>query len=137
MTLGSGCGSKTLIRIGGGNLKSLVVYVFLAISAYMTLRGLFGQFRVSVLQPVAVNLEAYGIKGQDLPSLLASGTADFNTVRTAIAGIVAAALLLFSAVSMLALYLIQCANLDQLKGVGLLGKLLPLLAALLMFLGSV
>ena len=27
MTLGSGCGSKTLIRIGGGNLKSLVVYV--------------------------------------------------------------------------------------------------------------
>src|SRR3970040_1507339 len=25
MTLGSGCGSKTLIRIGGGNLKSLVV----------------------------------------------------------------------------------------------------------------
>ena len=71
MTLGSGCGSKTLIRIGGGNLKSLVVYVFLGISAYMTLRGLFGQFRVSVLQPVAVNFEAYGIKGQDLPSLLA------------------------------------------------------------------
>ena len=58
MTLGSGCGSKTLIRIGGGNLKSLVVYVFLAISAYMTLRGLFGQFRVSDLQPVAVNFEA-------------------------------------------------------------------------------
>ncbi len=29
MTLGSGCGSKTLIRIGGGNLKSLVVLVFL------------------------------------------------------------------------------------------------------------
>ena len=25
MTLGSGCGSKTLIRVGGGNLKSLVV----------------------------------------------------------------------------------------------------------------
>ena len=30
MTLGSGCGSRSLIRIGGGNLKSLVVYVFLA-----------------------------------------------------------------------------------------------------------
>ncbi|HTY98450.1 MAG TPA: YeeE/YedE thiosulfate transporter family protein, partial [Rhodocyclaceae bacterium] len=25
MTLGSGCGNKTLVRIGGGNLKSLVV----------------------------------------------------------------------------------------------------------------
>ena len=50
MTLGSGCGSKTLIRIGGGNLKSLVVYVFLGIAAYMTLRGLFGAFRVGVLE---------------------------------------------------------------------------------------
>jgi len=29
MTLGSGCGSKTLIRVGGGSLKSLVVFVFL------------------------------------------------------------------------------------------------------------
>ena len=32
MALGSGCGSKTLIRVGGGNLKSIVVFVFLAIS---------------------------------------------------------------------------------------------------------
>jgi uncharacterized membrane protein YedE/YeeE len=93
MTLGSGCGSKTLIRIGGGNLKSLVVYVFLGISAYMTLRGLFGQFRVSVLQPVAVNFEAYGIKGQDLPSLLAGTGIDMNMLRIAIAAIVTAMLL--------------------------------------------
>lgn len=95
MTLGSGCGSKTLIRLGGGNLKSLVVYVFLAVSAYMTLRGLFGQFRVSVLQPVAVNFEAYGIKGQDLPSLLAGTGIGMNTLRITIAASVAAALLVF------------------------------------------
>ena len=30
MTLGSGCGSKTLIRAGAGNLKSWIVLVFLA-----------------------------------------------------------------------------------------------------------
>ena len=48
MTLGSGCGSKTLIRVGGGNLKSVVVLVFMAIAAYMTLRGLFGALRVAV-----------------------------------------------------------------------------------------
>jgi uncharacterized membrane protein YedE/YeeE len=66
MTLGSGCGSKTLIRIGAGNLKSLVVYVFLGIAAYMTLRGLFGAFRVGVLERAAVTLST----GQDLPSLL-------------------------------------------------------------------
>ena len=34
MTLGSGCANKTLIRIGGGNLKSIVVFIFLAVSAY-------------------------------------------------------------------------------------------------------
>jgi hypothetical protein len=72
-----------------------VVYVFLAISAYMTLRGLFGQFRVSVLQPVAVNFEAHGIKGQDLPSLLAATGADLNTLRVVIAGVIAGALLAF------------------------------------------
>src|SRR5262245_32777312 len=66
MTLGSGCGSKTLIRIGTGNLKSLVVYVFLGIAAYMTLRGLFGAFRVEVLEKMSLTLA----QGQDLPSLL-------------------------------------------------------------------
>jgi uncharacterized membrane protein YedE/YeeE len=95
MTLGSGCGSKTLIRLGGGNLKSLVVYVFLAISAYMTLRGLFGQFRVSVLQPVAVNFEAWGLRGQDLPSLLNPDGTDIKRFRLLLAGAVAAVMLLF------------------------------------------
>jgi uncharacterized membrane protein YedE/YeeE len=66
MTLGSGCGSKTLIRIGAGNLKSVVVYVFLGIAAYMTLRGLFGAFRVEVLEKATLTLA----QGQDLPSLL-------------------------------------------------------------------
>ena len=66
MTLGSGCGSKTLIRIGGGNLKSLLVYVFLGIAAYMTLRGILGAFRVGVLEKASVTLAS----GQDLPALL-------------------------------------------------------------------
>jgi len=66
MTLGSGCGSKTLIRVGAGNLKSLIVYVFLGIAAYMTLRGLFGAFRVGVLEKATLVLP----QGQDLPSLL-------------------------------------------------------------------
>ncbi|HEX2565983.1 MAG TPA: YeeE/YedE family protein [Burkholderiales bacterium] len=66
MTLGSGCGSKTLIRIGCGNLKSVIVYVFLGIAAYMTLRGILGAFRVGVLERAAITLP----NGQDLASLL-------------------------------------------------------------------
>ena len=92
MTLGSGCGSKTLIRIGGGSLKSLVVFVFLGIAAYVTLRGLFGAFRVAVLDPVSVTLSS----GQDLPSLLAKAFgADKKTMLMLASAIVAGLLLLF------------------------------------------
>lgn len=70
MTLGSGCGSKTLIRVGHGSLKSLVVYVFLGLAAYMTLRGILGAFRVGVLEKVTVTLSS----GQDLPSIISSLT---------------------------------------------------------------
>ena len=34
MTLGSGCGNKTLIRIGGGNIKSIFVFAVIAVCAY-------------------------------------------------------------------------------------------------------
>src|SRR6266498_1535813 len=44
MALAGGCTSKTLVRIGGGNYKSLVVSLVVAISAYVTLKGLFGMF---------------------------------------------------------------------------------------------
>jgi uncharacterized membrane protein YedE/YeeE len=72
MTLGSGCGSKTLIRIGGGNLKSLIVLVFVAISAYMTLKGLFALWRTAALDPVRFDVAAIGAKSSDLPSILAA-----------------------------------------------------------------
>ena len=67
MTLASGCGSKTLLRIGSGSLKSVVVFLVLGIAAYMTLKGLFGVWRVSLLDPVRMTLAGT----QDLPSLLA------------------------------------------------------------------
>jgi len=66
MVLASGCGSKTLIRIGGGNLKSLVVFIVLGLVAYMTMRGVLGVFRVGVLDKVVLVLPG----GQDVPALL-------------------------------------------------------------------
>ena len=72
MVLASGCGSKTLIRIGGGNLKSLVVFVVLGVVAYMTMRGIFGVFRVNVLQKAAIILPG----GQDVPALLSAAGFD-------------------------------------------------------------
>ena len=91
MTLGSGCGSKTLIRVGAGNLKSLVVYVFLGIAAYMTLRGVLGAFRVGVLEKVTVTLSP----GQDLPSLISSWTGIPKATAMTIAAVAIAGGLLF------------------------------------------
>ena len=68
MTLASGCTSKTLIRIGGGNLKSVVVFFVLGISAYMTLKGLFGVWRVNTIDRFSFRVD----KAQDIPTLLAS-----------------------------------------------------------------
>ena len=70
MVLASGCGSKTLVRIGGGSLKSLVVFFVLAVAAYATLRGVTAVARVATVDAVALTLPA----GQDLPSLLAHAT---------------------------------------------------------------
>ena len=70
MVLASGCGSKTLVRVGGGNLKSLVVVVVMAVAAYATMRGMVAVARVATVDKVAFTLPA----GQDLPSLLAHAT---------------------------------------------------------------
>jgi uncharacterized protein len=70
MVLASGCGSKTLVRLGGGNLKSLVVLCVLAVSAYAAMRGVVAVARVATLDAVVAALPT----GQDLPSLLAHAT---------------------------------------------------------------
>ena len=67
MVLASGCGSKTLVRIGGGSLKAVVVFAVLAIAAYATMRGIVGVARVATVDTVSATLTT----GQDLPSLLA------------------------------------------------------------------
>ena len=52
MVLASGCAGKTLVRIGAGNLKSLVVAVFMGIAAFATLKGLTAVWRVSTVDQV-------------------------------------------------------------------------------------
>lgn len=93
MALASGCGSKTLIRIGGGSLKSLVVFLVIGISAYMTLKGLFAIWRIAYLDSAAVSLAGT----QDLPAMLNRATgADKRTLQIALCLIIAGALLAFS-----------------------------------------
>ena len=69
MTLASGCGSKTLIRAGAGNLKSVIVLMFLAAAAYMTLKGVFAPWRANGLDTIRWDL---GATTSDLPALAMS-----------------------------------------------------------------
>ena len=83
MTLGSGCGNKTLVRIGGGNIKSLVV---LAIAATMAYLMLWTNFYLTVfdswMSPLAVNLgTAMGAKSQTLDGII-GGLAGMDNTAT-------------------------------------------------------
>ncbi len=73
MTLASGCGNKTLIRIGGGNLKSIVVLLIIGVIAFYMVNPFPGsdQTLMSVLfydwiRPLAISLET----PQDLGSVI-------------------------------------------------------------------
>lgn len=94
MTLAAGCGSRNLVRLGGGNLKSFIVVLMLATTAYMTLKGALAPLRVHVLDAVAIHLPA----GQDLPRLLAGGLgAEPGVLRWLLPAAVGGALIAFVA----------------------------------------
>jgi len=102
MTLGSGCGNKTFVRIGAGNLKSLVLLVaFAAPASYLMLwgslgdAGFFDRVFNSWIQPTAINLQQYGIENQGLGAIVA-GLAGIKDVARAhlIAGAVIALFML-------------------------------------------
>lgn len=94
MTLASGCGSKTLIRLGGGNLKSLVVFVFMGIAAIMTLKGLFGAFRVGVLSAPSVTIQFD--HSQTIPGLMTGFAGlDAKALLLLVTAVIALALLIF------------------------------------------
>lgn len=97
MTLASGCGNKTLIRIGGGNLKSVMVLLVIAVIAYFMLNPFPGSDKTlySVLfyawtSPTAVALST----NQDLGAMLFGENA--ATGRMAMGGIIGVALLIWA-----------------------------------------
>jgi uncharacterized membrane protein YedE/YeeE len=101
MTLGSGCGQRTLVRVGGGNLKSLVVMVMLAISGYMTMRGLLSVFRMNVIEATNINLGAYELSSQGIPAFIASiaGLENLRAVGVVMAVVVGLGLVAFALAS--------------------------------------
>ena len=73
MTYASGCGNKVLIRVGGGNLKSLVVLIVAGAMAYIMNRtDFYGIVFHSWMNPISLDLAQIGILDQSLPSIISS-----------------------------------------------------------------
>jgi uncharacterized membrane protein YedE/YeeE len=67
MVLSSGCGSKTLVRVGGGSLKALVVLLVMGWAGFATLKGITAVARVATVDRVTVDFAATA----SLPQVLA------------------------------------------------------------------
>lgn len=97
MTLASGCPTKSLVRIGGGNLKSAFVVAAIGAVAYLMFTTEF--FNVAVMSwigPTVIDLARYEISGQNIDAILSrlAGT-DPKLTRAAAGAVVVSALLWF------------------------------------------
>jgi len=91
MVLSNGCGSRALVLLGRGNLRSFVVVIVLGISAQMTLKGLIAPGRIAVLQATQA-----APKSVSLPALLSTLGLSETFARMAAASVIAGALIIFA-----------------------------------------
>ncbi len=97
MTFASGCGNKTLIRIGGGNLKSIVVLAVIGVIAYFMTNPfpgsdatLYSTLFYGWTNPMGIDMGA----GQDLGSLF--GAENAATARLWIGLLLVAAIFVYA-----------------------------------------
>ncbi len=91
MVMSNGCGSRALVLLGRGNLRSLVVVIILAIFAQMTLKGLIAPSRIAMVGASQTTAAANSV-----PALLASLGISAVVARMVAASALAAALIIFA-----------------------------------------
>lgn len=87
MVLASGCGSKTLVRIGGGNLKSVVVFFVMGIAAFATLKGITAVVRVATVDRVAVDFSGNAALSNWLGSAVGLSASNAGLVLASVLGL--------------------------------------------------
>lgn len=61
MMLAQGCAARSLVRLGGGNLRAFVVVLVFAVAAFATMRGILAPGRIELERLTRVNLGAAGV----------------------------------------------------------------------------
>ncbi len=98
MTLSSGCVNKTLIRIGGGSLKSVVVFVAGGIMAYLMTKTNFYYYAFSIwMSPTNIELARLGVDNQTVTAIIARvlGVNDNGIFHWAAGGLLVSGLFIF------------------------------------------
>lgn len=94
MTMAGGCGNKTAVRLGAGNLKSLVVFLVMGLTGYVTARGLLSYLRTA-LDAVSIDAKTLSFADQSLAAILAGLGFDPAAARLAALAVLAGGLLIF------------------------------------------
>jgi hypothetical protein len=91
MVLSNGCGSRALVLLGRGNLRSFVVVIVLGIFAEMTLKGLIAPARIVMVQGSQTTTTLTSV-----PALLSAMGFGAASARMAAASVLSAALVIFA-----------------------------------------
>lgn len=93
MVFAGGCTSRNLVRVGGGDMRALVVLVVVGITAYMTIGGILGPTRAWLESHTAISLDS---GNQSMAVLLAgAGMGEAETMGYAVAGILVAGIVIY------------------------------------------
>jgi uncharacterized membrane protein YedE/YeeE len=91
MVLSNGCGSRALVLLGRGNLRSFVVVIVLGIAAQMTLKGLIAPARIAMVQASQTTAAT-----NSLPALLSGLGISGISARMLAASVTSAVLIIFA-----------------------------------------
>jgi uncharacterized membrane protein YedE/YeeE len=97
MTLASGCGNKTLVRVGGGNLKSVMVLLIIALIAYFMINPFPGSDKTlysTLFYPWTSKATVALSTNQDLGAMLFGDNA--ATGRVVMGGVIGGLLLIWA-----------------------------------------
>ncbi len=95
MVLASGCPGRNLARVGGGDLKALVVLIIVGLVAYMTLRGITGPVRLALEDATQINMSTLGFADHGMATIIATtiglsgGTAAMIVAAVFVVGLLA------------------------------------------------
>lgn len=101
MTLGSGCGNKTLVRLGGGNIKSVFVFLAMGVTAYLMIFTNFSYTAfLSWMEPAFIDLSLSDIENQGIGTVVAHvAGSDVQTTTTIVATVLGGLFILWALLS--------------------------------------